>query len=210
MPQGTRGMWARAVYSGLGALFCLGVVGCMGTEKDRITPPRIGTGNTGKAVQPGLPGTPILPGSSGSATRQTTTSPPASSNPYNGLGNGGIQQTGGFTQGTATSATSRGFVPPAASPTPSPVIPPVGPGATPPSAGFGGMPAPAMDYPNSQGRGASFNPPAPDLSNLGPIPPSPPGTVATASNFSPIVPPQVPPVPGSQTVNFGVGQFGGQ
>lgn len=215
MPQGTRGVWGRAASMGLGALLCAGAVGCMGTDKDRMPPPRIGANNTGKSVTPGLPGTPMLPGSSGVSATKSTQPGTTGGNPYAGYGSGGIQQTGGFATGAGTGATPGGRTvvqpsgPTGAGAGSGYVIPPVAPGAAPPTAGFGGMPAPAMDYPNGQGRGGSFNPPAPGLSDIGPIPPSPPGQVASGSNYSPIAPPQAPPAPNSRAVAAG-GPFGAQ
>lgn len=207
MAQGTRNRWVRVATTGLGVLVCTGLVGCLNTDKDKKD--KIAKQ---PAPTPGLYGTPSLPNGANAKAL-----PP---NPY---GTTGLQQTGGFAQpadrtGTNTLKTS---VPPQnfggpsynapstigapANPNPSFVPSPLPgqgnfqpTGAVNPPGGFTGYNTNSSPNPAAPvGRTATNSPPAPTLTDVGPIPPAPPTGFDNASfqtGAFPIAPP-VPPVP---------------
>ena len=185
MPRGPRG-WVRAVCAGVGAVLCAGAIGCNGMDKPKDTKQAINT-------KVGLPGTPTLPqtgtGVAGARFGQQPTGQ------FNGMGNTGIQQTGGvayppqrqFGQpnyNTGVGTGGSGFGVGGTGGAGGSVIPPVGPAGAgyqnpypQPGAG-GGMPQPGFTGVNTPGAGttgAGFasNPPAPSFSD--PFPPAPPG-----------------------------------
>lgn len=199
MPQGARVWWVR---TGLGAVLCLGTVGCMGTGKS--PPPRIGSNaNTNKPTTlppPGLPG--IQPISATTPPANTRTAPPGQNTFTGGVGaTGAVQPAGGVPPGAQPVGRTGGQpVAPVGVPSAGPV--PLQPTAP---VGAGQLPLPAFDPPPSvapTARGFGGSPPAPTLDPI--APPPPPNPVVTGSNYSPVAPvapPQAPPLPVNVTTS---------
>ncbi len=207
MPQGARVWWVR---TGLGAVLCLGTVGCMGTGKS--PPPRIGSsGATNKPTTlppPGLPG--IQPISATTPAPGGPNPRPAAPNTFTGgVGaTGAVQPAGGFAAHPAgVQPVARAGGPPVA-----PVgVPSTAPALLPPSApvGTGQLPPPSLDPPTAQ-RSMGASPPPPTLDPI--APPPPPSSVVSGSNYSPIAPISPPqpfpaPVPVNVTTSQGA-QYG--
>jgi len=199
MAQGTRGGWVRVAVAGLGAVLCVGTLGCAGTDK--TAPPKYGSGTMPNTKQPtaGLPNTPTLPGANtGSRPNQ-----PGYNSPYNGAGSGvqpagGVQPGSGFgTAGAATPATYN-------QPNGLSNTPPTG--RLPAQPGYNTNTGPASLVPNMSPSGyppqgpAGYqgmgNPPPPAFSDFGgPIPPNPPGS-GNVGSFAPPAGPMAPGMPG--------------
>ncbi|VTT99483.1 unnamed protein product [Gemmataceae bacterium] len=187
--------WVR---TGLGAVLCLGTVGCMGTGKS--PPPRIGSNaNAGKPTTLPPPGLPGIQPISATTPAPTGTSPrPATPNAFtSGVGaTGAVQPAGGFNAppaGVQPAARTVGqpVTPvgvPSAGPVPLPPTAPVG-------AGAGQLPPPSLDPPTAQ-RSYGATPPPPALDPI--APPPPPSPVISNSHYSPVAPvapPQPHPAP---------------
>jgi hypothetical protein len=202
MPQGSRGRWVRAAFTGLGIVLMSGTMGCM-NDKDKLLPPKFGAN---KQPGTGLPNTRMLPGTPGSGLGSTAGGQPS----YNNYG--GMQPTGGFagssgagkpyggTGYTTGAGGSSGFGAGG-------VVPSMGSGAMPGgSAEFGGSPtgyggsAGSSGYGGYKDAGSSYggygggSPAAPGLGVPGgPIPPAPPGGGLGAGD---VTPPAAPLAPG--------------
>ncbi len=193
MAQGQRGGWLRVAFAGLGFAMCIGTIGCMNTDKDKM-PPKIGSSALNKQHPGvGLPGTPTLPGSSGIANANAKSVQPVSGmNPYAGYGKGGVQQAGSFA--TGTNAPMGG----------SNVVPSVSPADFNGSGkNYGSIPSPnmntsmqpPMNY-NTTGNtnySTTGGPPAPTLDQL-PVPPAPHGSRSMGTDYQ--ITPPTPLAPG--------------
>lgn len=204
MTQGPRGGWVRVVFAGVGAVFCFGVIGCLGTDKPKDMS-KLPT-NT-KQPGPGLPGTPMLPGSQGMGAGNTKFGQqplnqyqygPSQTGTSSGLGSGSIQPTSGFgslpptgqynrqpTNAAGTGLGAGGIAPSVA---------PVG-SSYQQGMGSGGSPSPNWGSPTG---GAAADPyrrsdtPQVPLTDI--YPPAPPGGGAGGiAPAGPIAPPVAPP-----------------
>ncbi|MDY3559657.1 hypothetical protein R5W23_000668 [Gemmata sp. JC673] len=216
MAQGTR-RWVRLAATGLGMLVCTGLVGCMGTSKDKE---KNKIGAKQPAPTPGLPGAPTIP--PGAMSRAP------GANPYSTTG---IQQTGGVAQqrvGTTgqNTLTTPGvpqpnFGGPSNYGTPATTISPPGqpgimmPSVQPAPSGFSPTSsssplgaAPPGNWPGASTGTApgaappasrvSSTPPAPQLNSLDPLPPPPPGSSterASGGAYTPVTPVAPPALP---------------
>ncbi|MBA4187607.1 MAG: hypothetical protein C0467_06265 [Planctomycetaceae bacterium] len=187
MPQGVRGWWVRAIHMGLGAVLCAGAIGCMNTDKDKISPPpRIGAnGGKQQLPPPGLPGLQPLPGSTTPVGAAPKAGQPGYNSPFAGAGATGTPAATNFgAAGQPPARTIGQPVTPAGFNSPTSAIPSVGPG------GAGQMPPPSFETPGAQSR-IGGSPPPPNLNELGPVPPGPPpGGVTSNSHYSPVTAPQ--------------------
>ena len=185
MSQGPRGGWVRAVFAGVGVMFCAGLVGCTGLDK-----PKDKQATNTKQPGAGLPGTPRLPGAPGTGVAGAAGT---------GAGMGGLQPiggtnyntvgTGGRTPGGTGFSTTGGPGMPAVSGTSYPtgpaggssVAPPVGPAG----AGAGASGTWGGSAAGGASSGSGFSPPNPQLTDF-PVPPSAPDA---GSRGGPVVPP---------------------
>lgn len=205
MAQGTRGRFVRTAAIGLGMVIGTGLVGCTGWDKPKET-------KATKAPGQGLPGTPTLPPSGGTAgakwqpgTGSQFTGPGSMQQPnFATAGTAGGFQPGrtGINTNTGTAGGSQNWgqqnwnQPQPGHP--GTVNSPVVPGVVPPVTPAGGVGA-APHLNNGGIAQAGYTPPAPNLDSI-PLPPAAPGTdfgsgagVLPPVAPGPLSPPAAPP-----------------